>query len=59
MAAKNKRFFIPSQFENPANPEIHHKTTALEIWEDTDGKVDYFIAGASTGETITGVWVRY
>lgn len=55
MASKNKRIFVPRQFENPANPEIHRQTTALEIWEDTDGKVDYFIAGVGTGGTITGV----
>jgi len=55
MAAKNKHFFVPGQFENPANPEIHRKTTAIEIWEDTDGEVDYFIAGVGTGGTITGV----
>lgn len=55
MAEKDPRVFIPQQFQNPANPEIHRQTTAQEILRDTDKKVDYFVAGVGTGGTITGV----
>lgn len=55
IAASDPRYFMPQQFDNPANPEIHRKTTAEEIWRDTDGKVDIIILGIGTGGTITGV----
>jgi cysteine synthase A len=55
LAASNPQYFIPQQFKNPANPEIHRRTTAEEIWRDTDGNVDFLVAGVGTGGTITGV----
>ena len=55
IAASDKKYFLPQQFTNPANPEIHRRATAEEIWRDTDGSVDFVVAGVGTGGTITGI----
>jgi len=55
IVSENPGYFMPQQFKNPANPEIHFKTTGPEIWKDTDGRVDVLVAGVGTGGTITGI----
>jgi cysteine synthase A len=55
MAARDPRYWIPQQFKNPANPEVHRRTTAEEVWRDTDGRVDIVVAGVGTGGTVTGL----
>jgi cysteine synthase A len=55
IASDDPRYFVPQQFQNPANPEVHRRTTAVELWDDTEGKIDILVAGVGTGGTITGI----